>query len=61
MDIESFELVKNILSNIEFDWKDLLSCFINIDNKQYEAIQNCKDRKELEGRVRELNIFNMND
>lgn len=42
-------------------WKELLSCFTDMADKEQESIQNCKDRKELEKRVRELNIFNMND
>lgn len=43
------------------DFKDLLSKFENIKEKQYYLINHCKNLEELEDCVRKNNIFSMND
>lgn len=42
-------------------WKQLLKCFMNVNDIEYNMIQLCNDRKELEKCVRVYEIFNMND
>lgn len=42
-------------------FKDLLSKFENIKEKQYYLINHCKNLEELEDCVRKNNIFSMND
>lgn len=42
-------------------WKQLLKCFMNVNDIEYNMIQLCDDRKELEKCVRVYEIFNMND
>lgn len=43
------------------DFKDLLSKFENIKEKQYYLINHCKNLEELGSCVRKNNIFSMND
>lgn len=42
-------------------WSDLLSSFENISMSDLNIIKSSKDRIDLEKKVRENNIFNMND
>lgn len=42
-------------------WEELMSCFIDVSPSDFDKIQKCRNRKELEATVRAFKIFNMND
>ena len=59
MKLEADDLVDYFRGRLT--WKQLLKCFMNVNDIEYNMIQLCNDRKELEKCVRVYEIFNMND